>query len=329
MKNTLKLSLIVLLIFFSFQFPIITTAEETTKDISLTELVIQVMPEYTTPDNWSEEGPAVLYGQHGLFVNETDEAYDGKLSVRIPLDDPTLNLALVGQVIEEGTLDVEYTINEDTQTVEWTPNEPLEPGEEYRYAVEYYFAPFGTGKSKAFTFKETIDKDVPNMSVLFFEPVEAENVKLSEEPNDVLDMYGTPVHEYNVADVKAGDTFELDISYEKDSEITTLEALEQHAPDDDIHQGLAATDDNDGAGTFISNESAIMISISIIIAGLFVYLGLRNRQKAPTKRTNTNKSQHIDKSSKSTEKEKKKLRKQLIDGQIDEGTYKKRISEIN
>src|SRR5699024_7521419 len=114
----------------------------------------------------------------------------------------------------------------------------------------------------------------------------AENVKLSEEPNDVLDMYGTPVHEYNVADVKAGDTFELDISYEKDSEITTLEALEQHAPDDDIHQGLAATDDNDGAGTFISNESAIMISISMVIAGLFVYLGLRNRQKAPIKGTN-------------------------------------------
>src|SRR5699024_11912288 len=101
MKNTLKLSLIVLLIFFSFQFPIITTAEETTKDISLTELVIQVMPEYTTPDNWSEEGPAVLYGQHGLFVNETDEAYDGKLSVRIPLDDPTFNFDLVGQFIDE------------------------------------------------------------------------------------------------------------------------------------------------------------------------------------------------------------------------------------
>lgn len=329
-KAPFKTFAIILLLFLSFQLTngMSVRADDTSGEPSTKELIVQIMPEYITPDGWSEDGPAVLYGQHGLIVNESEEPYEGKFSVKLPLDDPTLTLALVGQVIEEGTLDVEYSINDKEQKVEWAPSEPLQPGEEYRYAVEYYYAPFTAGEDRAFTFEQVVDKDVDEMNVLFFEPFEAENVQLSKESENVMDMYGTPVHEYKMTDVKAGEKFELDIAYEKDSDMTTIEAMEQHAPDDEVHQGMAQgdQDNSNGSGTLISNESAVMISISIIIAGLFVYLGLKNKQK--TASVSVANPSHA-KAGKLDDKEKSNLRKQLINGQIDEKTYKDELSKFS
>lgn len=327
-KYRFHLFTVVLMIFFSFQLNVLPVHADKTEKVPLTkEMIIQIMPEYITPDDWSEDGPAVLYGQHGLFVNEEEEPYDGKLSVKIPLDDPTLEVALVGQVVEEGTLDVDYTVNEDDQKVEWIPNEPIQPGEEYGYAVEYYYAPLSPDKYRAFTFEEIIDRNVENMNILFFEPVEAENVQLSKEPNEIMELFDTPVHEYTMNDVKAGDKFELDISYEKDSNITTMEVLEEQAPHDEIHQGFNDNNSNDETGAIISNEGATMISISIVIAGVFIYFAFKNKQnKTSNNKENISTQQKLNHH---IEKEKKKLRQQLIDGKIDKETYQKKLSKLS
>lgn len=305
-------------------------ANESEKHQPYKELSIQLMPEYVTPTDWPEGEPAVLYGEHGLFVNEEEEPFEGSFSVNIPLDDPTFSLSIVAQILEEDSIDEEYTINEDEQKVVWTPKNPIEPGEEYRYVVEYYYSPFESKENKAFTYEQVVDRDVENMSFLFFEPVEAENLQLSIEPQNVLDMFGTPVHEYEFADVKAGEKFELDISYEKDSEITTAEALEQQTPpDDDVHQGLGMDDNANegGSGGLISNEGAVMISISIIIAGLFIFFGLKNKEKKV--QDDKPKPSKPKKPKKSNAEAKKQLRQQLVNGDIDEQTYKKRLSKLS
>lgn len=291
------------------------------------ELTIQLMPEYVTPTDWSEDEPAVLYGEHGLFINESEEPFQGTFSVNVPLDDPSLSIAIVAEMLEEDSIDEEYTVNEDKKRIEWTPNKPIEPGEEYRYVVEYYYSPFESKENKTFTYEHVVDRDVEAMTFLFFEPVEAENIQLSKEPNNVLDMFGTPVHEYELTDIAAGDKFKLDISYEKESDITTAEALEQQTPpDDDIHQGLGL-DDNNSGGRLISNEGAVMISISIIIAGLFVYFGLKNKEtKSPDDKSKPSKTK---KTNKNKAVAKKQLRQQLVNGEIDEDTYEKRLSKLS
>lgn len=318
-----------ILLFFTLPDWKVTYAKEQAEDVlTYKELLIQLMPEYVTPTGWDEEGPAVLYGQHGLFVNEEDEPYDGTFSVSIPVDDPTFQLALVGHFDGEGIVEEEYTVNEETKTVEWKPKEPVQPGEEYRFVVEYYYGPLSSEVNKQFTFEQQLDAHVENFSVLFFEPFEAENVQLSAEPNRVMDMYGTPVHLFEKTNMAKGETFQLNISYDKESDITTIEALEMQMPDDAIHQGMG---EGSNSGALMSNESVVMLSISIIVAGLFLYLGLRNRRAKESIDNQVVEEKKVSKKGRKfdVETEKKRLRQQFVDGQIDEETYRKKMSILS
>ncbi|SDZ67198.1 hypothetical protein SAMN05421736_12922 [Evansella caseinilytica] len=329
-KSVLRWSIAIIIVTLVFAFQRWNTAAEVDRsgELPYKELVIQIMPEYVFPPEWSGDDPVVLVGRHGIFINDTEEQYDGSFTVDAPVDDPNMMLALVGKFDAYGQVtELDYSVDEAARTITWTPDEPLEPEEEYRYVIEYYYSPFAAD-AKKFAYSLQVDRDVEAMSVLFFEPYGAEEVQLSLEPERVTDMYGVQVHVYEFENLEAGDGFDLAVSYIKDDAITTLEALEsQTPPDDDVHAGLSGGDPSaNGSQPVISNESAIMISISIIIAGLFVFFGLRNGKKQPVQKESPalyKKAEKID-----SIQEKKRLRQQLLNGEIDEKSYRAKIKNL-
>jgi hypothetical protein len=78
---------------------------------------------------------------------------------------------------------------------------------------------------------------------------------------------------------------------------------------------------------------AIIIGIAIIIAGVFVFLGLKGKKPLPSKTKKTNKHQPkkvtVKKEGKSANaEEKKELRKKLLTGKIDQETYEEEMKKL-
>lgn len=336
MKKVLLRYIIVSLAVFivlAFQtWNVAAQVDRTGAELPYKEIVIQLMPEYVNPNGWTEEGPVLLYGQHGFFLNEGEDVYEGNITVDAPVNEESLYIALVGRFDDQGQVEeLDYTIDEEAGTIVWTPEGGIAPGEEYRYVIEYYYAPFSGDELREFSFAFIVDRDTEHMTVLFFEPFGAENITLSEDAERVTDMFGVPVHAFEFEDVSAGEVFAIDVSYTKDNDISTLEALEsQSPPNDDTHAGIGGNPANPGGGNnpIISTENAVMISISIIIAGLLVFFGLRTYRQQPAAQPEKGKFQKqaakVD-----IQAEKKILRQQFMNGEIDEKTYRNRMVKLS
>ncbi|WP_078593293.1 hypothetical protein [Evansella clarkii] len=337
MKKTLfrllAVSFAVLLILAFQNWNVVNAQSEAKEELPYKELVIQIMPEYVTPAGWESDVPVLLIGQHGTFINYNSDSYEGPFTVSIPADQPDLYVSLAGKFDNNGELEeLDYSVDEEAGILTWIPEEPVEPGEEYRYVVEYYYSLFNGGTAKEMEFTITSDRETELMNVLYFEPLGAEDTKLSHEPDRVTDMFGVPVHAYDFEQVSAGEVFDLSVTYVKDSIVTTLEALEDRSPpDDDIHAGFmdgGGTSNGEGGNNpIISTENSVMISISIIIAGIFVFFGLRGSQNKKSSETE-NTAEDI-KRGPSDYIDKKTLRKQFLNGEIDEKTYRLKLSKLS
>ncbi|MCE7792819.1 hypothetical protein K8O68_10370 [Salipaludibacillus sp. CUR1] len=304
-------------------------AEEMDPALAYKELVVQVMPQYAEPEGWEQGEPAVLVGQHGVLTNESDEEFEGEIRIAVPVNEPSFELSLVGYFNEDNTVtDVDASLDEETGELVWSPGENLQEGDTYRYVIEYFFAPIAEGEHKQFSYSYELGLPAETFNLLFVEPYGAENFTLSEEPDRETEMLGGPVHAFDSEPAEPGTSFDLEVSYDKEDTMTTLEALEsQTPPDDDVHAQFRDDAAPEAAGTgsspLIDTESAVMISLSIIIAGIFVFFGLRSRGKTapPPAHTKTRSK------SKPEETDTKALRQKLIRGEIDEETYRKERSK--
>ncbi|PYZ93403.1 hypothetical protein CR194_09475 [Salipaludibacillus keqinensis] len=330
-KNLLKRLLVIIIISSLFIFPQGYLAEPLEdSELNFKELVVQVMPQYVEPEGWEEGKPAVLVGQHGIFTYQGETSFEGEFRVSVPHQEPAFTLSLVGKFDEEGIVhEVDAELDEETGHLVWEPEEELEQGDEYRFVIEYYYDPYEETDPYQFFYNYELELPAETMSLLLFEPFGAEDFTMSEEADRETEMFGVLAHAYDSEDAEVGTTFNLDISYEKEDSVTTLEAMEtQTPPDDDIHAQFR--DDSspeaaagNGGTPLIDTESALMISLSIIIAGMFVFFGLRSRgSQVNVKEKSRSKAVHVD-----PEIDTKELRQKLIRGEIDEETYKKERSK--
>jgi len=286
------------------------------------ELVVQVMPQYVEPDEWEEGNPAVLIGQHGIFTYQGEASFEGEFRVLVPHKEPDFKLSLVGNFDEEGIVhEVDAELDEETGHLVWEPDTKLEQGDEYRFVIEYYYDPYEEAESYQFYYNYELELPAETMSLLILEPFGAEDFTISEAADRTTEMFGVLAHAFDEENAEVGTTYDLNISYEKEDSLTTLEAMEtQTPPDDDVHAQFkddASLDVSSGTGgsTFIDTEGAVMISLSIIIAGLFVFFGLKSRgSMVKEKRPKNDENVEVDT---------KDLRQMLIRGEIDEETYKK------
>ncbi|OIJ16243.1 hypothetical protein BKP35_04530 [Anaerobacillus arseniciselenatis] len=298
--------------------------------LTFSKLNVQIMPEFINPEEWDYTIPSLLVGYHGSIVNETEEPYDGEIIFKLPTNLPQFQIGYLAQEVDEQQhLPIDFTINEEEQYISLTPQEPIAPNATFDFIIEHFSASIEGGVERDFTFKYVTDAGVTDFNVAIYAPFRAENFQVEQEATLVSDSFGGEVYVYEMGEVNQGETIAFDVSYTKDSNVTTLEAfndMQGGMPDDDIHAGLNEGGQAQGGNnSFISTEDAVLISLTIIIVGAFIFVIVRKKKNGDvvSKEASAKPKKIINK-----EEEIKKLRKMLAEGKIDEKTYKEKRSKL-
>jgi hypothetical protein len=346
-------ALFVITSFFS-SFIIPNVNAETTfqpEKFPYTEMQIQVMPEFDYPENWPKDTPSLLVGQYGTFTNKSGQDFEGKIEITVPANEKGFQAYLVAEFPEDNKPEVKrpFDVDKDKGVISWTPSKAIKNNESYRFVVEYYTSSVEVKDNRSFTFEYSNPTEIGTLDVIFYAPMDAKEITLEPKAlNNTKSEYGEELFYYQYKDVKVGENYTYSFTYQKDGFKSTLDAInEKQPPNDENHTGVngTATDQISGGSDGTSGSSgdrpligiggAVVIGIAIVLAGVFVYLGLKGKsQSAPkgtsSKAANNHPKKHQGK--KDTKAismdEKKELRKKLLTGKIDQDTYDEEMKKL-
>ncbi|WP_066060637.1 hypothetical protein [Neobacillus soli] len=349
LKNKL-LAVFVILSFLS-NFIIPKTSAETVfqaEKFPFKEMQVQVMPEFDYPEGWeSKDIPSLLVGQYGTITNKSGQDYEGKIEIPVPAMEKGFEASLVAEFPEENKPEVQrpFDVDKEKGIITWKPAKAIKSNETYKFVIEYYTKSITIKDKKSFTYELTNKADIELLDVIFYAPMNAKTIKLEpKSDNNSKNEYGEELYYYEYKNVKAGDGLKYSFSYQKDGTESTMEAInKKQPPNDENHSGVNATDQvvKNGGTTETSERPIIgiggssIIGIAIIIAGIFVYLGLKGNKQAAArvakqkkqpskKQTQTNKLG----SNSTNAEEKKELRKKLLTGKIDQEMYDEEMKKL-
>lgn len=343
------LALIVITSFFtSFMIPGASAETEfQAEKFPFKEMQVQVMPEFDYPEDWSRDIPSLLVGQYGTITNKSGQDYDGKIEIPVPAMEKGFEAYLVAEFPEENKPEVQrpYDVDQEKGLITWKPSKPIKNNETYKFVIEYYTKSIEVNDNKSFTYKLEKNADIEQLDVIFYAPMNAKEIKLEPKAqSNSKSEYGEELYFYQYSNVKAGDDLTYSFSYKKEGTESTLEAInKQQPPNDENHTGANSTATDqvvDGGKSDVSRPiigvgGASIIGIAIIIAGIFVYLGMKANTGSHARMTNSNKQQQVKKpaSAKKENKsahadEKKELRKKLLTGKIDQEMYEEEMKKL-
>ncbi|WP_223591429.1 hypothetical protein [Neobacillus bataviensis] len=311
------------------------------------EMQIQVMPEFDYPEDWgSRDIPSLLVGQYGTITNKSGQDYDGKIEIPVPAMEKGFEAYLVAEFPEENKPEVQrpYDVDKEKGLITWKPAKPIKSNESYKFVIEYYTKTVDVKDNKSFTYELQKNADIELLDVIFYAPMNAKDIKLEPKvQNNSKSEYGEELYYYQYKNVKPADSLKYSFTYKKDGTESTMEAInKQQPPNDENHSGVngTATDQVKKSGSdnsiqpIIGVGGASIIGIAIIIAGAFIFLGLKGKSPRPTKITKQNKQQpnkptNVKKEHKTAnEDEKKELRKKLLTGKIDQEMYEEEMKKL-
>jgi hypothetical protein len=307
------------------------------------EMQVQVMPEFDYPEDWSRDKPSLLVGQYGTITNKSGQDYDGKIEIPVPAMEKGFKAYLVAEFPEENKPEVQrpYDVDKEKGIITWKPAKAIKNNETYKFVIEYYTKSIEVKDNKNFTYELIHHANIEQLEVIFYAPMNAKDIKLDPKPNNnSKSEYGEELYYYQYKDVKAEEGLKYSFSYKKDGTESTMEAInKQQPPKDENHSGVTATDQvvngskSSSKQPIIGVGGASIIGIAIIIAGLFVYLGLKGNIRESFKNGKPTKKQHkkttVNKDNKSpNDEEKKELRKKLLTGKIDQEMYDEEMKKL-
>lgn len=309
------------------------------------EMQIQVMPEFDYPENWPKGEPSLLIGYYGIVINKSGEDFNGSIEFPLPVKDSNFSVYLIAEFPEKNKPEVQrpFKIDKEKGTVNWEPGKPIKADESYSFVIEYYANPFVTDKSnKKFDFEFIPQADIKKLDVVVYNPLSAQEFTIDPAPNTTTKSeYGQELHHYQYTDVKEGSALNYKASYIKEGNESALSIISKmNPPNDENHSG---TPTGEGAENGAASEDrpiidavgASIIGISIVIAGGFIFFGLRgngNRTEVRKPKKNLKKDVKITKNTAptltATGDEKKKLRSMLLNGKIDQKTYEEKMKKL-
>ena len=311
------------------------------------EMQVQVMPEFDYPEDWkSRDVPSLLVGEYGTITNKSGQDYDGKIEIPIPANDKGFEAYLVAEFPEQNKPEVQrpYDVDKVKGIVTWTPAKAIKNNETYQFVIEYYTKTIVVKDQKNFTYQLSNNAQIEQLDVIFYAPMKAKDITLEPKTeNNSKSEYGEELYYYQYKNVKAGENLKYSFSYKKEGTESTMEAINKQAPpNDENHTGVTATDQvTKGAASGSSKRPIIgiggasIIGFAIMIAGLFVYLGMKGNAKhggseaRSTKHKQQTKPTASRKESKSSNaEEKKELRKRLLTGKIDQEMYEEEMKKL-
>ncbi|OIJ20409.1 hypothetical protein BKP45_09170 [Anaerobacillus alkalidiazotrophicus] len=323
-------ALLALILLVKVILPVNTVYSES--EISLTELEIKVMPEFINPEDWDYTIPSLLVGYHGTFTNHSDSVFNGEIIISVPTHLPLFKEGFVAQFKDQTDTQPtqeEYTVNFDEQYFSWTPSNPIQPNDEYYFVLEYFSAPIEGEVERNFQYEYIPDSDIQYLNLTFYAPFQAENFQINKEADLITQSFGVEIQVFEYNEIKQGEILDFNVSYKKDSIVTTVEAFNDFTmPSDETHAGLnqQAPIQNQGNESFMNAENIVMIILMILIIAAFIFIIIRKKNMPQTQ---TKEIKDTPKKIVNKDEEIKKLRKLLADGQIDERTYKEKRSKLD
>lgn len=323
--------------------PTATSTETLGSPLPIESAYVEISPEFSEPADWPADQPSVVIYIRLVLDNNTSEDYDGEITFSVPANSGQFSFLGVGEH-EEGSENAESTpvesavVDDVKNTVTFTPTKPIKEGEKYDFSLSYVYNPITfDGTTKSFSYSITAPTAIDKLSFVIYTPTGATNPVITPETTTITPFdSGEIAYQYNFSGVKEGETFTFDIAYDKTDLTTTEEAM---------NQGTTTDTSEDSSSGGMSNTAALMISVSIIIFGVLVFFGLRgrnsngsntrksqSRNKVDSKLSKTSKPTKLSKSNvktiKNVESEKKRLRKQLLAGEISQDEYERQIKKF-
>ncbi|WP_316569645.1 hypothetical protein [Neobacillus sp. YIM B06451] len=310
------------------------------------EMQIQVMPEFDYPENWPKEEASLLVGQYGTLINKTGQDFSGKIEVSVPANEKNFEVYLVAEFPSDDKPEVQrpFEVDKERGVISFTPQNPIKKDSLYKFVIEYYSNPIEVKEKKSFTYEYTAPATIETLDVIVYAPLKSTDITLEPKPASTQKSdYGEQIAFYQVKAAGKGSKHKYTVSYKKDGNDSTLSMINKNkAPNDENHNGTSATDQlaaNDGGSggdnsrPIIGAAGGVIIGASIIIAGMFVFFGLRNKQenrKNPSsfKKDKGRKAPLKQKMKPSNDEEIKELRKKLLNGKIDQESYDEQVKKL-
>lgn len=334
----------------SFSFKNVSAAESFQPEkFPYMEMQVQVMPEFDYPENWPKDKTALLVGYFGTFVNKSDSDYSGEIVFPLPTDEPDFEVYLAAEFPEENKpeVQVEYQIDKEQKAIIWKPTKPIKKGASYKYVIEYYANPIQVKDTKSFTYSFNPPADMKQLDIVFYAPINSKDFTMEPKAtNESKSEYGEEIHHYQYLNAKKGSSVSFKSSYVKKDNNSSMSVIStQNPPKDENHQGVSggtATDqvlknsNSSNSNTnrpIIDTAGAIIIGISLIIMGGFIFLGFKGRgtsprvQKKQVQQSSMKEKTKTKKVDSKTE-EIKTLRNMLMSGEIDQKTYDEKIKKL-
>ncbi|MEH7417670.1 hypothetical protein V7266_20585 [Neobacillus drentensis] len=312
------------------------------------EMQVQVMPEFDYPEDWgSRDVPSLLVGEYGTITNKSGQDYDGKIEIPVPAMDKGFKASLVAEFPEENKPEVQrpYDVNKEKGTITWKPAKAIKKNETYQFVIEYYTKTIDVKEQKSFTYQLMNNAEIAQLDVIFYSPMDAKNIIVEPKTaNNTTSEYGEELYYYQYKNVKAKENPKYTFSYKRTGTESTMEAInKQQASSGNKTSDSTATDQVKKGTTTTSQPligvgGASIIGIALIIAGLFVYLGLKGNILASrrTRKTGKKPKQQLSKkqigkrdfNKSANDEEKKELRKKLLTGKIDQEMYEEEMKKL-
>lgn len=310
---------------------------------------IQVMPEFDYPEDWeTRDVPSLLVGMYGTITNKSGQDYDGKIEIPVPANDNGFEGFLVAEFPEENKPEVQrpYDVDKEKGIISWKPANAIKNNQDYKFVIEYYTKTIDVKDKKSFTYEYKNNADTAQLDVIFYAPMNAKEIQLEPRAQEnSKNEYGEEIYFYQYTNVKKGESLKYSFSYKKDGTESTMEAISKVQTSNDTNQSGGsgtATDQIINGGSenaksdrpIIGTGGASIIGIAIIIAGIFIFLGLKASKQTRAGAGKQNKNQPNKPASAKKENKavsddaKKELRKRLLTGKIDQETYDEEMKKL-
>lgn len=299
------------------------------------QMQIQVMPEFDYPENWpTRDIPSLLIGQYGTIINKSGQDFDGKIELTVPSKEKGFSAFLVAEFPEENKPEVArpYDVDQEKGIISWKPAKPIKNNQSYKFVIEYYTQTIDVKDKKSFTYVFKNRAQIDQLDVIYYAPMNAKEIEMSPKAQEhSKNEYGEELYFYQYKNVKAGEGLKYSFSYKKDDTESTMEAMSKEqaaANGKQSGENGSATDQLANETTASSKHPLIgiggasIIGIAIMIAGIFVYLGLKTAANKQTP------AQVIKGSKTGNADAKKELRKKLLSGKMDQETYEEEMKKL-
>jgi len=311
---------------FLLVLPHDTKAETTAPLLKMEELAIQIMPEYSYhPEDKNKEKPPLLVGLHGSLINNSQQPQKGQIEIPLPLKDKDFRIGYVADYNRDQTKmnEIKYEIDKAKGTISWTTSEEIQPGELYKFVIEYYTNDIKVDKKNhTLTYKFQSFADIGMVRVLFLEPLKTESFSLTPAAESHQENgYGMNMFMYQYQGMKPGDIKEYSLKYQRTETKTTMDIMNEMG-----NKPAAKGEVKENKTLSTSVIIGVIGGLSVLVAGLILFILKRKSKKQKT--SPEPKQLNVDLGKLDFETKKKKLRGMLLDGSISEEEYQQLLQKL-